>query len=1059
MATNTILRPNASGQYSAWDGFVTVPPVTPHTPLWDLIHEVTQDGDSRFISTSTSGSFTVLFTSSMGGSWPRATRIPSIRVVATVRTTGVSAEFRFRLRSFSTDYDTVETYTVTSASYVEVGHTYNLLPNGRAWDLSTLNRLEAGLVFVSGDELRCTKLEIFVHYETFPHFTLAPDAAGAHQDWLPVPATSPVQMVVNGVYDGDLSYLADSGPPTNISTFEFDTLPAALTPANIDRISTKALVKNVGTVPEVASVVLRSAGLDFMGATNTTGVIIQPDSEWHMLSEEYLNDPGLSWPSGNPAGIPWVVGTVNAVELGIENSGGGDFRSTAMAIEVWLAATPPTTINLYPTADGTYTDWTTLVPGAPAWGTVDEVVPDDAASYLVLDATAAGTPQYASFTVGGAGAVPAGERIYNVEARYRIRLGNLPHTYALIAPVTRVGGETYVGRPLLIEGMAGTWFDAKWDFPVEPSTGLPWATVAAVTSTEFGFAVLEGAALLSRLRAQVQTIADYRGTPDATDFKLTDAAEGLTGLIARSRAEGLIYAITEFAVGTDGYDPTDPSTVDVVVPSATALGAELYRSGIGRIEFDGASEPQTVDYWCRVPQAEAQGGLGEFGLFAEILRSPVDPTEVGDKYLFSLAHHPCQTRHWDAAQFYLTQFQYPTASAELLVDGDMEEPPGVELVIDGDMEAVGVAAWLPGSGTLTKELGSPGGTGTQVLRVTKDGVPVDWAEQADVTIGKCYRTTGWARGDATSNPIVGDNLGFFWTGTTSVLWQAFDTVFYATSVQMPYLYASGGNIANWVEFDDVSVREQAADWTATNNAALSKETGTPHSGTYCLRVAFDGIANPSADQTVLTAYTLYRIVGWARGDAAHAPAVLVGTTVVWTGLVSTAWQPINVLVADPGTTVALRTVTAVAGYSEFDDFSVVQPYDVIYGAELLVDGDMEAVGVAAWTAVGGALTKTVVTPYQGLQVLRNTGVAGDIARQTVLTIGTMYYVTGRTRSDGTSVPRVLETAGAVWTGTTSTAWQPINTAFVATGATLDFEISAGAGYAEFDICSVVEVVG
>lgn len=919
---NPILRPRADGHYTTtWSGF-------PGVNLYDSINENDSDADVSYVSTSSAGAFTTLFTNSLGGSWPRATRIPSIRVVATVRTTGVSAEFRFRLRSYSTDYDTTETFVVTSSSYVEVGYTYSLLPNGRAWDLPTLNRLEAGLVFITGDELRCTKLEVFVHYETFPHYTLAPDAAGHHQDWAPVPATSPPTMVVNGVYDGDLSYLANTGV-TDISTFEFDELPAALTPANIDRVAVKALVKNVGTVPEVASVVLRSAGWDYMGGTSTVGVTIQPDGEWRMLSEEYLNDPGLSWPSGNPAGIPWVVGTVNAVELGIENSGGGDFRCTATAVEVWLAATPPTTIDLYPTADGTHIDWSTLVPGAPAWGTVDEAVPDDIVSYLILDADTAGTPQYASFTVGGAGAVPAGERIYNVEARYRIRLGNLPHSQALIAPVTRAGGETYIGRPQLIEGTAGTWFDIKWDFPVEPYTGLPWAALAAVTTTEFGFAVLEGTVLLSRLRAQVQTILDYRGTPDATDFQFTDAAVGLTGLITRSRAEGLIYAITEFAVGSSGYAAADPSTVTAVVPSTVALTTELYRTGIGRIEFDGASEPQTADYWCRVPQEEAQGGLGEFGLFAEILRSPADPTEEGTVVLFALAHHPCQTRHMDAAQFYLTRFSYPTSGATVWTDGDME--------------AVGTAVW-----------------------------------------------------------------------------------------------------------------------TAAGGAALTKQLVNPHGGLQLLRVA--GIIGSSAYQVATTVVgVLYRVAGWARSDGVAVPSVdYAGAAVAfWTGTISTAWQPFNVLVAaDSVDGFLLRWAAGAGAHVEFDDVSVVEPYDVIYGAELLVDGDAEAVGVGAWAAIGGAvLTKQVGTPYEGLQVLRNAGAPGAIARQTILTIGVLYRVTGRVRSDGTSVPRVLEVAGAVWTGTTATTWQIIDASFVATGATLDFELSVGAGHAEFDILSIVEVVG
>lgn len=898
---NLILRPTADGQYQAWNG---ISGGGSYTPLYQLIDEADADGDTTYVYADSSAAFTVSSGTAVAGSWPRATRIPSIRVVATVRTTGSSATFRFRLRVLGTDYDS-DDITITNTTYVEIDQRYDLIPNGYGWDTVTLDNTEFGLVFRAGDQLRCTKLETFVHYEPFPHYTLSPEADGIIQQWTPHPSTSPAYMVVGGIYDGDLSYLEDQ-TINNQASFDVADLPATLSPANIDRVALKGIVKNVGTTAHAVDLLLYS-GSFYRGGTNTTAVVLPPDNEWHLLSEDYLNDPGGSWPSGNPAATPWTAAEVNALEAAIENSGGGDFRCTGLALEVWLAPTPSTTIDLLPTADGYHTDWSTIVPGAPAWNTVNETPPDDATSYVLLDADTAGTPVYASFTVGGAGSVPAGERIYNVEWRCRVRLGNLPHSQAWLAPVLRSTGgtpETYVGRPQLIEGTAGTWFDVKWDFLTDPydADDAPWANLAAVTGVQFGMAVLSGAMLLSRVRAQVQTAVDYRGSSGATDLILTDAVTSPIGLLARSRAEGLIYQVKEFAVGTGGYDVTDPVTVLATDPFATALANAVYRGLVEHVEFDGASEPNTVDYWCRVPRAAGQGGIGEIGLFYEILWSPV-AGEIGTTGLFAIAHHPCQSAHDDDVDFYDLQVSFPASGSELLVDGDME-------------------AATP------------------------------------------------------------------------------------------------------------------AAWTAGNNATLSKQSGTPHGGSQVLRVAYNAVNDPQAYQTILTIGEPYRFIGWARGDSTYAPSILMGTTTVWTGTASTSWQKFELVVGANATTFVLQANATGVGYCEFDDCSVVVPFDAIYGPQLFVDGDMEAATPAAWAAGNFAtLSKETTDPYEGTRLLRVTdsGTPNPYTYQaSVLTIGKTYRLTGWARPDGLGCqPRVGNVPNA-YNLTASPVWQRIDYTYVAT---------------------------
>lgn len=646
---NLILRPIADGLYRSWQGYVGA---VPHASAFDLINEADADGDATYVVADTPVAFTVGLSNVVGGSWPRATRVPSVRVVAVVRTTGVGASFRFRLRLLGTDYDSA-VYTATAA-YTDVGVTYDRCPNEYDWDLATLNQLEIGLVWVAGDALRCTKLELFVHDEAIPHYTLSPNAAGTVQDWAVFPAMSPAHMVVSGAFDGDLSYIHDT-IVNNISTFAATNLPTTLHPPNISRVAVQTLVKNKGTLDEHAGVILRSGGVNWRGGTNTVGKVISADSKWHRIREDYLNDPTAGWPSGLPAATAWTDVEVNALEIGIENAGGGSFRCTDVSLDVWLAPTPITTIAFGPIADGLHTDWNIVVPGPDAWSAICEDPPDDIVSYIVLDADLAGAARYSSFEFSTAGVVPAGQRISHAYAQHRVRLANLPHSEALVATVIRGAGETYVSRPQKIEGTGGLWFDLVHDFPTNPITGLPWADLAEVASYEWGFAVLEGAMLLSRTYIYTPTVQDYRGVSDPTDYQLTDDAT--VTYLPRSLTDGTIYAVTQFSVGTAGYLVPEPYTVTAVNPADVALGNEVYRGNIAWLEYDGLSTPWTVDYWCRVPRDVAQGGIGEIGLWAEILWSPF-PAEIGTFFLFALAHVPCQGRHPNAVMFFKLRVEY-----------------------------------------------------------------------------------------------------------------------------------------------------------------------------------------------------------------------------------------------------------------------------------------------------------------------------------------------------------------------------------------------------------------
>jgi hypothetical protein len=132
-----------------------------------------------------------------------------------------------------------------------------------------------------------------------------------------------------------------------------------------------------------------------------------------------------------------------------------------------------------------------------------------------------------------------------------------------------------------------------------------------------------------------------------------------------------------------------------------------------------------------------------------------------------------------------------------------------------------------------------------------------------------------------------------------------------------------------------------------------------------------------------------------------------------------------------------------------------------YGAEVVVDGDMETTGTAAYTAGNSAtLTKQADRVLGGDQILRvaHNGTADPNAFQNILTTGTEYRVTGWARGDGTGYPRLWDSTTTYWQGTTSTTWQHFDVTSAAGNQWLVLTcIIAVAGNCEFDNVTVTEV--
>jgi hypothetical protein len=450
------------------------------------------------------------------------------------------------------------------------------------------------------------------------------------------------------------------------STFVIDDLPAVLVPAVIDRVSAGVLVKNQSEISEGScAVVLRSGGVDYFGATGQDGQVVPLDSHWHVLDTYWLNDPAVAWPSGAVGATPWLAAQINSLEVGLLNLG-GDLRCTALAVEVWLKHAPLGTTTLVPVANGYYHTAAlanripTLFPAWAAWLCVQDDPPDYGVSYIQGDATAAGTPLYGTFEIAAFAALPATEQIYCLQHRTWVKLGSTD--YAVVAPAFRLNGETYFGRPYRVDHTGASWLALRTPFFTSPFSSKGWTEAEVNAPLEIGVVILEGDLLVTNVNVEVETapllVIPAPGIPDPLDLQLTQAA---TDLMTRSLLDGTIYAVTEFAVGTDGFLLATPWQISAVDPLAVALGAEVYRASIDRLTLDRVVPPgttSTVQYWCRVPRDVVRDAIGELGLYATILWSPV-PGETGTSFLFALQHFSCQSFHSRATQLFVVSITYP----------------------------------------------------------------------------------------------------------------------------------------------------------------------------------------------------------------------------------------------------------------------------------------------------------------------------------------------------------------------------------------------------------------
>jgi hypothetical protein len=208
----------------------------------------------------------------------------------------------------------------------------------------------------------------------------------------------------------------------------------------------------------------------------------------------------------------------------------------------------------------------------------------------------------------------------------------------------------------------------------------------------------------------------------------------------------------------------------------------------------------------------------------------------------------------------------PTTNLILNLDRRLGVATASASIDDGDMEAVGTAAWASSTATLSKESGSPGGSGAQVLRVVATGgsgyagqTIANFGPARDVTISGWYRSQ-----DGTGTPRVNIGAVNFTDGTTSTEWKQFSVTGNAAGATQLRLQANGG-IGATVEFDNIVVSQvRASDWSsqapATGPVASQATTASQPLYNSATGLDYDGTDDGLAFAAGLGAHTSHTIV-------------------------------------------------------------------------------------------------------------------------------------------------------------------------------------------------------
>ncbi len=321
-----------------------------------------------------------------------------------------------------------------------------------------------------------------------------------------------------------------------------------------------------------------------------------------------------------------------------------------------------------------------------------------------------------------------------------------------------------------------------------------------------------------------------------------------------------------------------------------------------------------------------------------------------------------------------------------------------------------------------------------------------------------YTVTGVAAGN-TSFIIVGENN--FAGSVDNVI---------VTELNIP---ASPAVAATTIVADGTMEAAGTSSWTAVNSATLSKQTGTPHGGSQVLRIARNAVNNPGANQAILTAGVPTRITGYARSDGSATPFIQISSNgTIWTGTISTAWQPFDVVVVPlvTGNFQIQATTSTGTQYVEFDDVTVTTDTSIRTG-ELAQDTGFEtwtnSTTLANWTkTIAGTSTvnqETSVT-HGGSNAVRldiDSSNSNAQITQLMLSAGKTYTVSFWAKSDaasGVSMSVTTSASGNLLLPSLTTTYTLYSVTFVAGDTGLVLKRNSAASHSIYiDDITVTEV--
>lgn len=198
---------------------------------------------------------------------------------------------------------------------------------------------------------------------------------------------------------------------------------------------------------------------------------------------------------------------------------------------------------------------------------------------------------------------------------------------------------THTFSTLTPPGGWGSTHIHKWNSVYPPEMGCVVSPPLPVPLPSFGGG--SGSVFGPPVTSYVPSLASTPSLgagPLSVVARVTDRARQL---LARSVVDGTSLRITTAAIGTGGFDVSNPTSTTPIDTSATSLQNEIYRAAIDDVEVP-LTTGTAASFVTRIGRGTILSPIGEVGLYATISNSPV-PFENGTSFLFCIGHQPIQT--------------------------------------------------------------------------------------------------------------------------------------------------------------------------------------------------------------------------------------------------------------------------------------------------------------------------------------------------------------------------------------------------------------------------------